>query len=97
MLRPLLAKSSAPRIVFTTSEVHAWVPEKTLDGVGENGTVLNFFDREKEYDGMVQYMQSKASCRGTPARPPIMRDPTPCCLSQADRVPSWCCKCSFVV
>jgi hypothetical protein len=93
LLRPLLAKSSAPRIVFTTSEVHAWVPEKSLNGVGEDGTVLNFFDREREYVGMVQYMQSKVSRRGTPGRP-ITRGPTPCCLSRADRFLSWCFKCS---
>jgi hypothetical protein len=60
LLQPMLSKSASPRVVFTTSEVHAWAPSEPIANVlKEEGSIVNWADSEDKYDNTSRYFLSK--------------------------------------
>lgn len=61
LLRPLMAKSEATRVVFTTSEVHAWADPSGIVKASKVGSIIATMDDEKIYINPKRYTQSKVS------------------------------------
>jgi hypothetical protein len=62
LLHDLLVKAPAARVVFTSSEVHAWAPtDPIVQSVKEDQSVIGWFEDEKRYITATRYFQSKVS------------------------------------
>ena len=64
LLRPLLSAAESSRVIFVTSEVHAWVHPATIATATKTGSIIAAMNDETRLakNHRIQYTESKVIC-----------------------------------